>query len=435
MQSKWKKAIAATTASAIIAAQAVMQVAAAGGTINADMSTKVPVIRVTVPTTMAVSVNEFQMGDEGSQITSGEFRMKNLSEIPVNVKVTSTATLDADITLVGTRAEAVESTDASKPAMWLAAVAAVNDDSGTLEYASGEDKTVKALAGTEANATAFATADGKSTAVQNFYLKQASNAQYKAIVGSDASEIGNGADYYKLTPDAGITDQNTLDAALADNDIYKVGTAPVAGTGQAITKTDKGGTAVYASGVYYTIDDTPTAYATVAADSTGIYLYIDSATTEDGDAAAFRYAGALSSAKSGWSSNSDLTAIEIKYDIKGISGDVYSAVAGEDGSGLTYGYKGEAGTTNSPLTLNATGLMTIEGFVLDDFDSASISVSGSDRTYVINSQSGKWDLTKDPVEYQFNETFVNLFKGKTVSITINQKNDKPALEGTFTIEE
>lgn len=435
MQGKWKKLTTATMASALIAAQAVMQVSAAGGTISADMSTKVPVIRVTVPTTMAVSVNEFQMGDEGSQITSSEFRMKNLSEIPVNVKVTSTATLDEDVTLVGTRAEAVESTDASKPAMWLAAVAAVNDDDGTLEYASGEDKTVKALAGTEANATAFATAEGKSTAVQNFYLKQASDAVYEAIVGSDASKIGNGADYYKLTPDAGITDQNTLNAALADNDIYHVGAAPVAGTGQVITKTDKGGTASHGSGVYYTIDDTPTAYATVEADTTGIYLYIKAATEAVGDAAAFRYAGALSSAKSGWSSNSDLTGIAIKYDIKGISGDAYATLAGDDGSGLTYGYKGEAATETSPLTLNAAGLMTIEGFVLDDFDSASISVSGSDRTYVINSSSGKWDLDKDPVEYQFNETFVNLFKGKTVSITIKQKNDKPALEGTFTIEE
>ena len=438
MQGKWKKVTTATVASAIIAAQAVMQVSAAGGSINADMSTKVPVLRVKVPTAMAVSVNEFQMGDAGSQVTSGVFDMKNLSEIPVNVEVTSTATLGAGVTLVGTRAEAEASTNADSPAMWLAAVAAIKDNGSSLEYAEGDDVTVKALTGTEANATAFTTTDSVSTAVQNFYLKEAKAAQYKAIIGADALKIGAGADYYKLTAESTITDQNTLDAALKLQDIYVANAAPTASTdtddnSEALTKIAKGGTGTWASGKqYYTMASAATAYGTVSADTSGIYMYIDSATGVDGDAAAFRYAGALSGAKTSWST-SDLSAITIAYDITGISTDAYGAIAGDDGSGLTYGYRAETSAAKSPITLNSAGLMTIKGFVLDDFNAASITVSGETKVYTINSQSGKWDLTKDPVEYQFNETFVNLFKGKTVTIEITQKNDKPTLEGTFTI--
>ncbi len=443
MQGKWKKLTTATVASAIIAAQAVMQVAAAGGTIDAEMSTKIPVLRVAVPTKMAVSVNEFQMGDAGSQVYSDEFTMKNLSEIPVNVKVTSTASLGAGVTLVGTRAEAEASTDATSPAMWLSAVAAVAKTGTTLEYTTESDKTVGALAGTEDNATAFTTGDSGSTAVQNFYLKQATAATYKGSIGNETSDIGSGADYYKLTLASPASDDDAGVAALAaTKDIYiaKAG-AIAANTPQELIKVEKGTAAADITANWtastskaYELETEPTDYATVKADSANSYLYIDTATAPtSGDVAAFRYAGALSSAKSGWSSTDDLKGIEIVYDITGISGPAYDDIAGSDGSGLTYGYKAGDAAEESPITLNSAGLMTITGFVLDDFESASITVSGETRSYAINSQAGKWDVTKDPVEYQFNETFVNLFKGKTVSIIINQKNDKPALEGTFTI--
>ena len=177
-----KKVVSAAAVSAILAAQAVMSAAAAGGSINVDMSTKSPILRVNVPTKMAVSVNEFEMGDEGSQITSGEFTMKNMSELPVTVKVSSEATVGADTVLVSTKQAAQNSTDATNPAMWLAAVAAVAENSNTLEYATGTDKTVAGLEGTEANITAFGTKDAtsnKSTVDQTFYLQATTAPIYK----------------------------------------------------------------------------------------------------------------------------------------------------------------------------------------------------------------------------------------------------------------
>ena len=81
--------------------------------------------------------------------------MQNKSEIPVNVKVTSKATVGADTTLVSTKKAAEDSTDTAKPAMWLAAVAAVKDNAGTLEYTTATDKTVAGLVGTEDNITAL----------------------------------------------------------------------------------------------------------------------------------------------------------------------------------------------------------------------------------------------------------------------------------------
>lgn len=359
MQGKWKKLATATVASAIIAAQAVMQVAAAGGTIDADMSTKIPVLRVAVPTKMAVSVNEFQMADAGSQVYSDEFTMKNLSEIPVSVKVTSTATLGTGVTLVGTRAEAETSTDADNPAMWLTAVAAVAKTGNTLEYAAGDDKTVGALAGTEANATAFTTGDSGSTAVQNFYLQKAEDATYKGIVGAEAEDIG-GADFYELTSLDNDDDNAAGAAALAEEkDIYIASTAPVAGTPQALTKIAKGTAAAditwSAGNVAYSIAAAPSADATDVANAAKLYLYVDSATEAAGDEAAFRYAGALSSAKTSWSSANDLKGIEIVYDITGIPSPTYDEIAGTDGSNLTYGYKAEAGATAVAGTKIAKG--------------------------------------------------------------------------------
>lgn len=345
MQGKWKKLTTATVASAIIAAQAVMQVAAAGGTIDADMSTKIPVLRVKVPTKMAVSVNEFQMEDVGSQVYSDEFTMKNLSEIPVSVEVTSTATLGTDVTLVGTRAEAETSTDTVSPAMWLAAVAAIQDNGGKLEYAEGDDVTVGALDGAEANATTFTSGDSGITAVQNFYLQKAENAEYTGIVGAEAKDIG-GADFYELTALTNGSDDADGAAVLAkDKDIYIASTAPVAGTPQSLTKVAKGTAAAGitwpTSGVAYSIAASPAADATDAGNAAKLYLYVDSATAAAGDAAAFRYAGALSSAKTSWSTD-DLKGIKIVYDITGIPSPTYDEIAGDDGNGLTYGYRATA---------------------------------------------------------------------------------------------
>lgn len=443
---KSKKALSVMAVSAILTAQSVMSVAAAGGAIDAEMSTKSPVLRVDVPTKMAVSVNEFEMGDAGSQVTSAAFTMKNLSEIPVTVKVTSKATVGADIVMAADKETAKDSTDTAKPVMWLAAVAAVKDNSGTLEYATGTDKTVAGLAGTEANITAFGAKDATantSTVNQQFYLQAATAATYKGITGAEvtaektaATATIGGADFYELTAVTPATDDaagvNTL---AATQDIYVAkGGAPVGGTPQALTKVAKGGTLgtsdwTASTSKAYKLADTPTAAASL--DATKIYLYIDSATTAAGDAAAFRYIGALSGAKSGWSTT-DLTAINIKYDITAISTSAYTEVAKADGSGLTYGYKAPA-VAASRISVDATGLMTMAGVNNTNWKGGVVVLNGTE--YAIGGASGTWvDATSDPAKFQFADAWVNNIKGKEITVKVTLQDDT-VIEETLTVPE
>ncbi len=427
MKVRSKKVLSAAVVSAILAAQTLMPVAAAGGEITADMSTKSPVLRVQVPTKMAVSVNEFEKGDTGSQITSDAFAMQNKSEIPVNVKVTSKATVGADTTLVSTKKAAEDSTDTAKPAMWLAAVAAVKDNAGTLEYTTATDKTVAGLVGTEDNITAFGTkaADNTSEIVQNFYLQAATAATYKGITGTDvdaekaaATATIGGADFYELTELSPASDDAAgVTALAATQDVYiaKAGAA-AAGTPAVLTKAEKGSTVnasdwTASASKAYKIADTPTKASNL--DNSKSYLYIDGATAAAGDSAAFRYIGALSSAKSGWSSTTDLTGITLKYDIVGISGTAYTEVAKADGSGLTYGYKAES----SKITITAGGLMTIQGLTGANYKGGVLTLDGTD--YEIGKSAGNWVETETaPATYQFSTNWKSQIKGKTVKVEI-----------------
>lgn len=421
MQRKWKKASAVALTGALMASQALMA-SAAGGSIDAEMSTKTPVIRVVVPTKMEVAVNEFMMGDAGSQITSQPFTMKNVSEIPVNVEVTSTATLGTGVTLVSTKQAAQDSTGTE---MWLAAAAAVKDASGTLEYVVSEDaaadKTVAALTGTEANVTAFETKEGATTAVQDFYLGAATTPVYEGIIGNETGDIGNGADYYELTAATPATDDAAGVAKLAETqDVYIAAGAIAAGTPQELTKVTKGTAAAgitwtASTSKAFTIGDTPVAYDTVKADNTKSYLYIKSAASATGDAAAFRYAGALSSAKSGWSTT-DLSAIEIAYDITGITTSAYNEMKDD----LVYGYMGEA-EEESRISITASGLMTVQGLSGDTYKSGTVTLNGTE--YAIDATSGRWTDATEPAKFQFSSTWTNSIKGKSVDVEITLKDD------------
>lgn len=199
--------------------------------------------------------------------------------------------------------------------MWLAAVAAVAENSTTneLEYTTGSDTTVNGLEGTEGNITAFGTKDenNKSEVIQNFYLQAATNATFKGITGAEvdtektaATATVGGADFYEMSALSNTSDDAAGAAALAaDKDIYIATAAPAGGTPATFTKVAKGtaaGSITWTAGnVVYAIADAPTAAASL--ENTKSYLYIDNATTVAGDAAAFRYIGALSEAKSGWS--------------------------------------------------------------------------------------------------------------------------------------
>lgn len=425
MKRKFKKAISAAVVSAIIAAQTLMPVAAAGGEITAEVNTKSPVLRVQVPTTMVVSVNELEMGDSGSQVTSAEFEMKNLSETPVNVKVTSEATVGANVTFALSKAEAQASTDTAKPAMWLAAVAAVGGTTGSYEYTTGSDKTVNGLTGTEDIITSFLTKDAsnKGTIIQDFYLDTATGATYKSITGAavtaektPATATIGGADFYQLTALTNTADDQTgIDALAADQDIY----LDKAGDGT-LTKITKGTTGANAAdwtsgtSLVYKMAPTPTPVASLNASNT--YMYIDGAGT-DGGSAAFRYIGALSKAKTGWN-NTDLTGIKIKYDITGISPTVYGQA-----SDYTNGYKVVA----SRIAISATGEMTLDGVSVDTYQGGVVLLNGKANT--IGTSAGKWtDTENDPVKYQFSDAWTAQLKGKTVLVQITLKDGTKILE-------
>lgn len=413
MQRKWQKMATAAAAGMLIASQVMMQASAAGGTINVDVTTKTPVLRVVVPTTIAVSVDEFEMVDEGSQIYSSEFTMKNVSESPVKVNVTSTATLGTGVTLVSTK-EAAKNSKAAE--MWLAAVAAVGGDATNgFEYALEDiDGAGTGIgAATASNATAFTTKDNASKAVQDFYLANATSAQYKAMVGGDIDTVINdsspeGADFYKLTA---VADQTALNAALAVGDIYTVGTKPTSGSSQAITVVTKGSTATYAADTQYTIADTPTAYTAAKADAGGIYLWIDAATPASGDEAAFRYAGVLSSAKDGWT-KTDLSKIVIAYDIAAISTSAYGEMADE----LKYGYK--VATGDDTLTL-VDGVLTAK-IKAADFANGTLQIG--ETVGNLDSKAGTWGGGDDAVTFTFNSTWANAIKGQTCVVTVNLKD-------------
>lgn len=440
MKAKCKKVLSAAVVSAILAAQTLMPVAAAGGEITADMSTMSPVLRVQVPTKMAVAVNEFEKGDAGSQVSSDEFTMKNLSEVPVNVKVTSEAEVGAAIELVSTKEAAKASTAKDKPAMWLAAAAAVKDNSSTLEYlATGTDKTAGALTGKEENATAFGTKDAtnKSKAVQNFYLKAATSATYEGVAGKDAkalitgdtATVGEGADFYELeeiSAPGGSWDLDKSKAEAAKQDVYVATAAPAVGTAQTLTKHAKGGGTVSSafSGKVYKIKDTPAKVSEMPDDATKSYMYIKTATSVTGDAAAFRYVGALSEAKSGWSSTDDLKGIKIKYDISAISETAYKAVAKDDGSGLTYGYKAES----SAITLNGN-VMTI---MLNGGTFKSGTLKLGDTTAPLGSSAGTWGSITGGVTFTFNSTWAAAIKGKTVEVAVTLE-DGTVLTESFNV--
>ena len=64
-----KRLLSTVVASALVATTMAMPVMAAdGGQVEVDVTTKTSVIRVAVPTSLEVAVNQFEKGDGGSQI-------------------------------------------------------------------------------------------------------------------------------------------------------------------------------------------------------------------------------------------------------------------------------------------------------------------------------------------------------------------------------
>nr|WP_300821996.1 hypothetical protein [uncultured Schaedlerella sp.] len=306
-----KRFLSTVVATALVATTMAMPVMAAdGGSVDVDVTTKNAVIRVEVPTSLEIAVDQFEIAETGTQIHSTPFTMKNKSGVGVKVGVTSTATATAG--LVAT-VDAVEKSTSTTGEAWLAVAAQ------TAAGSYGAD--LKDLTEASPNVATFDSTN--KSAAQTFYLaKGTGDVEYKVLTPTAAGKVGDVsyAQFYELinktTDIQGATgnEQSTLDALLAAGDVY-VGTAAAA-DGAALTKVDKGVAHTYdAAEFYYTAADTVTEADDVAASTN--YVYAGAETV--GGEAAFRYIGRLSNGKTGAWTKSDISKVNIAYTIDGVT--------------------------------------------------------------------------------------------------------------------
>ena len=133
---KGKKLLSMLTAGTLAATMAMPVMAADGGSFDVDVTTKTGVLRVEVPTSLAIAVDQFETTNTGTQIYSGEFEIANKSEINVKVGVTSTATVKDGVALAAKRSD-VDTATAAGGTAWLAVAA--KKSANNYEAATGSD--------------------------------------------------------------------------------------------------------------------------------------------------------------------------------------------------------------------------------------------------------------------------------------------------------
>lgn len=416
---KNKKLVSTVVASALVATtMAVPVMAADGGQVDVDIDTKTAVIRVQVPTSLSVAVNQFEKEDTGSQIYSEPFPITNMSEIPVELTVDSELAMDAAVKLLPTKAGAEESTAATGEA-WLGVAAKI----GANSYVDG-DTTSKVDGLTEANknVTTFVqdeTTKTKATAQQVFYLDKAADVStltYTSFVPeADGKADISYAQFYKLTPvtisdstDADAS-QDELDAAIAAGDVYEIVTATDTATpsGQALKLIAKGTSATFAdTNSYFSVATDVTAEADLKTSEKYVYT-----ATAAGGNAAFRYIGKLSEGKATWT-DADFKDIHIKYDIVGTTTTKYDDVKNL----CTYGLY--TPVTGPQVSVSTDGVVSIAN--LDGSLYASMSVNDGTGDYPIsnNDSEGTWDWDDDDASTLKTFTFNSSWSGSTVIVTI-----------------
>ncbi|MCI8505904.1 MAG: hypothetical protein HFI67_06920 [Lachnospiraceae bacterium] len=348
---KRKKLVSMLTAGALAASMVLPAMAADGGTVDVDVTTKTGILRVEVPTTLAVAVDQFETTDTGSQIYSEEFTIANKSEVNVKVSVTSTATLGSDVMLAAKREDVATAAGAGGTA-WLAVAASLD---GTKYEASSD---LGKLSEASANVTTFAKNGAAAAAAQTFYLKKgtANSAAYKLLVPSADGKNNDVsyAQFYKLTALATQpTDDATLQTAVNASDVYVVVTANAGNDGEAVTKLAKGSAVASSTfagtNTYYTMAEA----ATTAADlkAADVYAYGELTKETAGADAAFRYIGELSKNKETWDAT-DVSKINIAYTIQGLPQSIYDTAAAETGAdGIVYGlYKEKLSAVYSEIS-------------------------------------------------------------------------------------
>ncbi len=429
-----KKLVSTVVASALVATTMAMPVMAAdGGKVEVDVTTKDAIIRVAVPTALAVAVDQFEKVDAGSQIYSEDFTIENKSDVPVKVDVTSKATI-ASVNPVTSTSAAKRSTGDDA---WLAVAAETADDT----YGTG----IAALTDASANVTTFKKETAtEAKAAQTFYLNKGAtsgNEVYNLLDVKNAATLEAAkqisyARIYELTTEtisgADLTAQNAALQALVDQkDVYEA----TSSTATTLTLIGKGSTGVTynSSSTYYTagtaVATLPDTFATAAK-----YVYAEYSVA--GDKTAFRYIGKLSDGKTTWS-DTDISDIEIKYDIVGVTGSNYPQFATDCNYGL---YKKEK--IEPQISVSDAGLITVSGLTAEkNYKSMSISVAG--ETYDIGQSpvtwsNDGWDKNEGgTIIGQLGSGWMGLLKGKTTPLpTLNLTlSDDTTMAYQFTIPE
>lgn len=359
-----KKLLTAAIATALVAAQVVMPVAAAdGGSVHVDVTTKTAVLQVIVPTKLSVAVDPMEMSNSGTQIYSETFSIVNQSEVPVRVDITSTVTLKDDSMRLLSKKSDVSGASAAAGQVWMG-VAAQTSDGKFIEEAG---KGIGDLTEASANVTTFtqkmtgegedAALDKEGEAAQVFYLKAATgNTDFKLLNANEAVKKELTYTQYRELEAKTVADATELNKLLADNDVYVA--AAAAADGQTLTKVEKGGTHTWSgTEVYYITDGNVVGAETIADTHSELYVYGGRATADATDGkAAFRYIGALSTAQVAWS-NEDITDVDIVYSIVGVKGSDYDAMKTK--GDITYGLYAPVPTTITGVKItDASGTKT-----------------------------------------------------------------------------
>lgn len=445
-----KKLLATAVAGTLVAAQMAMPVMAAdGGEVEVDVTTKTAVIRVEVPTSMVVSVDQFMMGDGQSQVYSEEFTMANKSAVAVKVTVTSTADLASTTKLVATKAGAKDSTKEGEAWLGMAAQTKAGGDkyddpntdtSDADNSITDTPETIGTL--TEANANVATFVQGtdadaaKGKASQVFYLaKGDGNTTYTMLHTSDDPTEKSYAQFYELKAET-ITDdasaQGTLNALVAAKDVYVATGA--ASSNQSLTLVAKGTTTEhpYDNGeIYYTAAETPTASSAILAENTRVKLYVyggkaNAATT--GGNAAFRYIGALSGAQESWT-KTDISKITIKYDIVGVDAEKYGEVEDDCKYGLyissTPAVPESDGT--AAITISYTGAKPAALTIVP------VNITGSNKAS-FNLAEGAGNLTITNSSVTLSASYISMLKNAATRGTGTYKFTINGTEYTFVIK-
>lgn len=401
---KNKKLLSTILAATLTATTMAMPVMATErGSVEIDVGMATDVIRVEVPTTLAVQIDQYQLEQDAAsgdcQIYSEEFSILNKGNIHVKVDVTSSVSGDVkDSNKLATTKKGAK--DSKSGDAWLAAAAVTglnidaSGDAGSYDYddtttTSGE--TYATLTETNKNVATF---NASGDAKQTFYLEKASgDVVYKKVTKATSGDVAPYAKYREMTSVTGTASGDPAILEEAKNqDVY------VVYSGDATMRRVRKGATTYTApaGKVYNPASGDALYKIApgnvdSLEATKVYMYGEGNVRTTG-ASAFRYIGALAKGQT-WTT-SDIDQITINYTIEGIDPSEYTEASANCVQGL---YKDEgANAVNVAAASVASGtasirLVTGQNAVANKI--TSVKVDGTATTHFSVSSSGAIAVT------------------------------------------